>query len=190
MQKKLFMFAILVTLLAQPFVIVSSIPYAQDTVAQINTTESITQSAGSRLSPEEYTQHVPVLIDEDADFVTQGWPGSGTDADPYIISGLNITYNLGTSLISISNTDLYFSIQDCLLNDTGSVPPVVWLENVTHGTLEFLTIASYYSGIYCFNANNTLIHNVHVESQDQVGVILFNSTSIVIILHQLASIAH
>ncbi|MDF1540930.1 MAG: right-handed parallel beta-helix repeat-containing protein, partial [Candidatus Thorarchaeota archaeon] len=163
MQKKPFMFAILVLLLAQPFVIVSSIPFAQDTIAQINTTEAITQSAGSRLDPEDYTQHVPIVIDEDADFVTQGWPGSGTDVDPFVISGLNITYDYADYLIKITNTDEYFVIEDCFLRQLSSSSSIL-IENVSHATIRYITIMSESGGIEAVNADGTYIHYVHVES--------------------------
>jgi len=38
-----------------------------------------------------YTSHAPITISSNADFSTQGWPGSGTVDDPYVIEGLNIT---------------------------------------------------------------------------------------------------
>ena len=38
-----------------------------------------------------YTPHAPITITSNADFSTQGWPGSGTVDDPYVIEGLNIT---------------------------------------------------------------------------------------------------
>ncbi len=38
----------------------------------------------------DYVTHAPIQIFSDDDFETQGWPGSGTIEDPYVIEGLII----------------------------------------------------------------------------------------------------
>jgi len=78
-----------------------------------------TPALGTRLAPGDHTNHVPILIDGDDDFVSQGWPGAGTSGDPYVISGLNITYANGMILISITDTTADFVIRDCYI-DQGS----------------------------------------------------------------------
>lgn len=84
----------------------------------------------------QYSFHDPILIDENADFASQaaaeGWPGSGTETTPYIISGLNITGPINKQLISIKNTRVYFTISNCLL--TGGRQGIA-LVNVRHGYL-------------------------------------------------------
>jgi len=177
MNRKPLVMLIIVILVIQPLVAVSILgTHDWNTNAKVESNTIVAQQAGARLSPGDFTDHVPILIDEDADFVTQGWPGSGTESDPYVIAGLNITYNVGTHLITIHNTDLHFIIRDCLIINEGSPQANIWIENVTHGTLEYLTIASYYGGIYCFNADNTVIRNVALESQDLWGFTLQNSS--------------
>jgi parallel beta-helix repeat protein len=59
--------------------------------------------------------HEPILIDGDADLVSQGWPGSGTPEDPYTIEGLDITHTAGHA-IEIVNTHLNILITDCTLS--------------------------------------------------------------------------
>ena len=63
--------------------------------------------------------HAPFRIDSDAEFslsaASEGWPGSGTAADPYVIRGYDIN---GTSSavpwgIYIGNTTVHFQIRDC-----------------------------------------------------------------------------
>jgi len=68
-------------------------------------------AVGFRLDPLDLTDHVPIIIDEEADFVSQGWPGTGTSGDPYLISGLSIVYSSGTPSISISDTASYIPEQ-------------------------------------------------------------------------------
>jgi len=80
-----------------------------------------------------YTPSNPIVIESNADFETQGWPGEGTSEQPYEISGLNITSS-GTC-IDIRTTDVYFIIEDCLLisNNTVAYETVyLWyVDNVT-----------------------------------------------------------
>ncbi|MCG3217292.1 MAG: hypothetical protein KAS63_11225, partial [Candidatus Heimdallarchaeota archaeon] len=37
-----------------------------------------------------YIPHDPILIDSDDDFITYGFPGNGTEINPYIIENYNI----------------------------------------------------------------------------------------------------
>ena len=41
-----------------------------------------------------YIEHDPIDIRSNDDFETQGWPGNGTENDPYIIEGLTIADTL------------------------------------------------------------------------------------------------
>ncbi|MGQ4871972.1 MAG: hypothetical protein ACP6IT_09065, partial [Candidatus Thorarchaeota archaeon] len=43
-----------------------------------------------------YVEHGAINIGSDAQFSWQGWPGSGTEADPYVIEGFNITTSSGS----------------------------------------------------------------------------------------------
>ncbi|MDF1537711.1 MAG: hypothetical protein P1Q69_02270 [Candidatus Thorarchaeota archaeon] len=61
-----------------------------------------------------YEVHSPITITHNSDFnVTYGFPGNGTKESPYLIEGLNISSD--TKCISISFTDCYFEIVDCIL---------------------------------------------------------------------------
>ena len=57
--------------------------------------------------------HEPFTIISDADFVTYGFPGSGTEEAPYIIENYNINSESGTSGIFITGTTSYFIIKNC-----------------------------------------------------------------------------
>ena len=39
---------------------------------------------------QELEEHEPIEIVSDADFVDQGWPGNGSESNPFIIEGLEI----------------------------------------------------------------------------------------------------
>ncbi|MCK5606020.1 hypothetical protein KAR91_29245, partial [Candidatus Pacearchaeota archaeon] len=108
---------LLAILVLQPVVLVTSFAMAPNTSDEgpLGFTV-VAQEPGSRLESYEYTNHVPVIINGTADFGSQGWPGAGSVSSPYIISGLNISYDIGIPGISIMNTDAYFVIRDCLID--------------------------------------------------------------------------
>ncbi|MGV9168894.1 MAG: right-handed parallel beta-helix repeat-containing protein, partial [Promethearchaeia archaeon] len=122
------------------------------------------QEPGSRLEPSEYTPHVPIVIDETSDFETQGWPGSGTPGDPYVISEVNITYDVDEFLISIINTNASFVIRDCYLGQD-SLEWAIRLANTTAAMMEYVTVDSAQGGVYLDNSNNTQIRTSHIQSR-------------------------
>ncbi|MFX0052884.1 MAG: hypothetical protein ACFE8U_16525, partial [Candidatus Hermodarchaeota archaeon] len=65
-----------------------------------------------------YQVHAPISIWGNGAFANQatdeGWPGTGTNVDPYIIDGLNISDYPG-DLIKIYYVDAYFIIRNCVL---------------------------------------------------------------------------
>ncbi|MBN1538650.1 MAG: right-handed parallel beta-helix repeat-containing protein [Candidatus Thermoplasmatota archaeon] len=85
----------------------------------------------------------------------EGWSGSGSSGDPFIISDYKILAT-GTSCISISNTDLYLVISGC---------------NLTNGAL---------AGIYLSNSANVRITENTIGPNDGDGILLSNSNYILI----------
>ena len=55
--------------------------------------------------------HDPIVILSDADFETQGFPGSGTETDPYVISSLQFEEARSIVIWGIEYT--YFEIRNC-----------------------------------------------------------------------------
>ncbi len=70
---------------------------------------------------ENYTAHAPISINGDDDLAAQaaseGWPGSGTESDPYLIEDYEIDMSLedGTAIF-ISGTDLFVEIVNCYIH--------------------------------------------------------------------------
>ncbi|MFW9849674.1 MAG: right-handed parallel beta-helix repeat-containing protein [Candidatus Thorarchaeota archaeon] len=85
--------------------------------------------------------HDPIEINENQDFVVQGWPGSGTESDPYVISGFIVGQSyviwedgteyvrLAEAAVVIRNTTAFFIITNCVF--TGGVK----LINVKNGVI-------------------------------------------------------
>jgi len=164
------LYVLLAILIAQPLLVIGFGPtMATNTIDAENT---VVPAQGARLTT--HSAHVPILIDGNTDFVTQGWLGAGTPADPYIISGLDISYDLGIPAIQVYNADVSFIIRDCYL-DQGSEDWAVEFINTTAATIEYTTIFGNGGGIYCDNANNTEIMHSHVENYGDSGSTTFHA---------------
>ncbi|MFW9956265.1 MAG: hypothetical protein ACFFD3_17095, partial [Candidatus Thorarchaeota archaeon] len=149
---------IIAILLVQPLIFYSGMVLGK---TLLNTASStvLSQEPGTRLSPAEHVNHVPIIINGTADFESQGWPGDGSLGNPYLIAGLNITYDMNVIGIEIFNTDAYFVIRDCYVNQL-SIGLAVFIHDTSHGAIEFSTIISEEGGIYCDNANGTNVSHV------------------------------
>ncbi|TFH05492.1 MAG: hypothetical protein E4H14_12620 [Candidatus Thorarchaeota archaeon] len=95
----------------------------------------IARNNGHQMAPaDSYTTHSPITITSNADFASQGWPGTGISGDPYVIEGLEITAD--AVCISIMDTTVYFEVRNCVIS-SGSLSSYVGIhfDNVTQGTL-------------------------------------------------------
>ena len=91
----------------------------------------------------------PIEINSNEDFEEQGWPGSGIESDPYVISGLmisqgylvwegNTQYTILTdAAVMISDTTAHFVITRCAFGGDGVI-----LSNVENGIIEFCNSGS------------------------------------------------
>ena len=86
--------------------------------------------------PSDYIEHSPIDIESNVDFVNQGWPGNGTEEEPYVIEGLYIATH--GNCIEISDTTAHVIIKQCNFS-TGvdiSDAMAIDLENVTNIRIE------------------------------------------------------
>jgi parallel beta-helix repeat protein len=160
LQKRSLTTIALFILLVQPVLVGLGTP---ETIELVSDRLVSAQDPGFRVDPGDLTEHVPIEIDGTNDFVSQGWPGSGTPGDPYLIAELNITQDLGKYMISIVNTNASFIIRDCFLGQQ-FLEWAIRLENTTAATIEYMTVDSARGGIYCNNANNTRIEHCDIIS--------------------------
>jgi parallel beta-helix repeat protein len=109
-----------------------------------------------------YLDHPKISISGNSDFnntaSSEGWNGTGTAGDPYIIEDYNITGTGTEYLIDIRNTDVYFRINHSLLHggDYGLI-----FTNVTNGKVSFVdAYNNNFDGFYLsLSSNNTLTNN-------------------------------
>jgi len=124
-------------------------------------------SSPGAVVPPGWSSHVPIIIVNDADFATQaaapgsGWTGSGTSADPYILSGFDIDAGGLPAAVSISNVlTTFFTISNVYAH--GALPS---------GTVEVIDGA----GFWFNNVQNGRVVNSFADSND-IGILLRAST--------------
>ncbi len=116
-----------------------------------------------------YTDSEPIVISNNLDFVTQNWTGSGTQVDPYTISGLNISNT--QFCITVSDTTDWFVIRDCYLKSNSSSGATVYLNNVTHGRIQDSFVGGEMTGFYLYNTDTCFLRRNSVRGL-MVGVLL------------------
>ncbi|MFW9921124.1 MAG: right-handed parallel beta-helix repeat-containing protein, partial [Candidatus Thorarchaeota archaeon] len=175
MHKKSFMIIVLTILLFQPILAGISMPSAKGT---IHNPRVVAQ--GFRVDPSELIDHVPILINGTDDFISQGWTGAGTTNNPYRISSLNITRDVGQICIDIMHTNAYFVIEDCFIKQD-SLLDAIRFTNTSHGRIVYTTVygqdasAETLQAIHLINANNTVVNHVESYGRGAMGLYAVNS---------------
>jgi len=111
--------------------------------------------------------HDPIYIVGDAELGASDAKvsGSGTESDPYVISGWEIYDFMGAG-IWIQDTSAHFVIRDVHINSTslGILDPAINLVNVSHATIENSLINSTSNGVIVTESDNVTISDVDFES--------------------------
>jgi parallel beta-helix repeat protein len=127
--------------------------------------------------------HVPIVITSDADFGSQGWPGSGTPADPYRIQNYSIEVGTaGQSCIDISNTLVHFIVSQCGLTGATLVTNTsgITLKNVCNGNLDNNAFLFGTYGVSIQNSSLTTVVNSIFSSQQTAAATLVWSNSCIV----------
>ena len=149
-----------------------------------------------------YEIHTPILIQNDGDFASYNFSGSGTRENPYLIEGYNITkHGFLTMAIDISNTHSFFIITHCviyaeyigigldnvqsgtsiirnnkfysLIGDGGAIT----ILNMQNCTIEGNTGTNFMQGIHLNGADNNIIYNNYFYNINNQGINIRDSNS-------------
>jgi len=152
----------------------------------IGTSFSVLASIGSpteqtqKATIAKYTTHESISINGNDDFAAQGWPGEGTESNPYIIQDLEIDMTgINTHAINISNSDVHFEITNCFLHDAKGVYPYagagIFLSNVANGFLSDNVCNDNLIGIQVeYSVDNNISGNTCLRN-DWYGIFLASS---------------
>ena len=118
--------------------------------------------------PPSGTPHSAIAIVGDADFASQatseGWAGSGTSGDPYIIEGYIIDVGATHIGISINDTRVHFIVRNCSVWRAFSGEVGICLDNVTNGQLVSNYFLHNYMDISLLDS-----HGIRVASSNFTG---------------------
>ena len=127
--------------------------------------------------------HDSIYIDGNANFsltaTQEGWEGNGTQSNPYIIDGLNITgSSTNNDLISIFNTDVHFQIKNCILSH-GKYG--IFASGVKNGQYfhNYIT-KTYGTGIRLISSSNNYFENNTIINNYGFGVQFYSSFNCVL----------
>ncbi|UCG02235.1 MAG: right-handed parallel beta-helix repeat-containing protein [Candidatus Heimdallarchaeota archaeon] len=124
-------------------------------------------------------KYSPIVIDGDEDFARKarknGWPGSGTSIDPYIIEyyDLVIPYKKGKKstipsvAISISNTTVFFEIRYSTISNFNGEVDGILLWNVKHGKIYNNTIFNFVNSIFLVGSDYVNITNNNIQAYSE-----------------------
>lgn len=112
------------------------------------------------------TAHDPILIDGNAGFTSPNTStgvtrGSGTESDPYVIEGWEIS-SFPSSGTEIRDADVHFVIQDCYVNGgTTYLSKAIYLFNCSNGTIRNCTCSSNEGEAICLesSAGSNIVNN-------------------------------
>ncbi len=126
------------------------------------------------------TPHDSISITSDIDFGV--FPGLGTEEDPYVIEGYNITTTSTNGIITastkgiyITDTTKYFIIRNCLVDaDYG-----IYIDDVADGTTTVInnTCSNNNYGISLFYSGNSTVANNTCSNNNNLGIWLWYSGS-------------
>ena len=144
-------------------------------------------SATERLPSSQRTPlgfpHDPIVIMSDADFGSQGWPGSGTPADPYRIQNYSIEVGTaGQSCIDISNTRVHFIVTQCSLTGATLVSNTsgITLNNVRNAYLDNNTFLFGTYGVSIQNSSlATVVDSIFSTQRTAAATLAWSNSCIV-----------
>ncbi|MFX1251751.1 MAG: right-handed parallel beta-helix repeat-containing protein [Promethearchaeota archaeon] len=116
----------------------------------------LSESISSNLTKFGYSAQAPIYIPNNTALMSAGFPGSGSEVDPYRLENYNITSDLRV-LIHIKNTTSHFIIQHSLLNGVDNDYSGIVLENVINGRVYNTTIQYCFNGIELQHSNSNVV---------------------------------
>ncbi|MFW9893273.1 MAG: NosD domain-containing protein, partial [Candidatus Thorarchaeota archaeon] len=118
----------------------------------------------------------PIFIDDDADFRELGFPGWGTEEEPYIIDNLVIETSF-SNLIHIQDTTAYFEISNCELDGLTKDHYGILLWNVRNAKVTSNVVQNCRDGIYLDTILDSSVSGNTISNCLERGILLQDSSS-------------
>ncbi len=123
--------------------------------------------------------HEPIFIESDAELEsmadTEGWVGSGSAVDPFIIENYIIDANNASNGIRIRNIDHHIVIRNCVVHNTSDdvyIPSGdgIYLASVENATIEGCEVYDTYDGIGLYECKDILVKGNDLHDNRDHGV--------------------
>ncbi|MDF1540666.1 MAG: right-handed parallel beta-helix repeat-containing protein, partial [Candidatus Thorarchaeota archaeon] len=131
-----------------------------------------------------YTPHDPIYINQNSDFIAEGFTGYGNFTHPYLLEGVEIEADGYGVAIDIQDTNASFVISNCSFDGYYSSSGGIYLVNVSNARVEdcFFQDTEFGLGylesrnITVFNCTFKYHHSVGAWSGDSNNTAILNST--------------
>jgi len=127
-----------------------------------------------------YIPHGPIFIDGNSDFANQsvieGWAGNGSESSPYIIENYSIDASTDIG-IEIRNTDVFFIIRDCWIENGMPAYKGILFHNVTHGSIEDTIFYLNDGGIELISSSNNTISFNDLQFNNLFGIYIHTNSN-------------
>jgi len=146
--------------------IVLSLALAVPVIPPLSSNQALAQFGSNSLVP-----HDPIYIDGDNSFTPANGAtsGSGTENDPYVIEGWDISAKNDHG-IWINNTTAYFIIRNCYVHGGKENYLGIYFESVKNGRIDNVTSNTNIVGIEFGSSNKNSIENCTIENNQFEGI--------------------
>lgn len=137
----------------------------------------------SNIISSSHTGHEPIVIDQLSDFAYYGFPGNGSESDPYRIEHLDISAPLGGHCITMFMISAYYIISDCILHgSTDDDTSALYIYENSYGVISGCQIYNSSIGIeiedYFWVADDIVIQDTKIYDFSYVGVLMTQTSNI------------
>ncbi|MCG3222458.1 MAG: right-handed parallel beta-helix repeat-containing protein, partial [Candidatus Heimdallarchaeota archaeon] len=171
-------------------------------IGTTSTTQSLVLEEQTIIIELALTPHVPISIQEDSDFESYSFTGTGSESNPYIIDSLEIITANPVGIL-ISNTSKYFEITNCFisadefdieLEDNAEGTVYVYNNYLAGGGASGLIFTNSpgsvvenniafnggFRGIHCINSPNSIFRENYLNNSHNAGLYVQYSNYILI----------
>ena len=151
-----------------------------DSIATLSWSQGLSETEstiGIVENSQSYISHDPIRIYNNGDFFDQGWPGTGTEGDPYLIEGLEIVTDFDA--IIIYGTTVHFIIRNCLVKPITDAEhrDAIRVSSSQNGAVINCIVIGFDNGIYIANSVNTTVGNNSVSNCANIGIRIYSSNT-------------
>ncbi|MHA1989939.1 MAG: right-handed parallel beta-helix repeat-containing protein [Candidatus Hodarchaeales archaeon] len=126
----------------------------------------------------------PIYVVGDRAFAALGFPGSGTEEDPYVIEQKIFT-SFEAVLFEVHDTTVYFIVRDTLFDGINHSFNAIVLDNVVNAIFERNNVTNAVTGIFVYNSANLVFESNRIYFNFEYGLWAKNSNNLDILTNHI-----